>query len=97
MFGSNSGNATFPSYSSMTVNGQLVPVFSWKALASGNAVGPAFGGGPASPATVPPNASTGAAANSSATQPFSLKNSGVIALLVMLVASLLWLRYIHWR
>lgn len=104
MFGSTnqSGPAAYsPTYSSLVSNGQLVPVFSWKALASGNAVGPAFGGGPASPATVPPNASQGAPANSSATRaagnsPFNFKTSAVPLLLVMLVASVLWLRYVHW-
>ena len=96
MFGASQA-AYNPSYSSMTVNGQLVPVFQWKALASGNAVGPAFGGGPASPATVPPNASTGGAASSAAaTNPFNVKTSGLVFLLVILVASVLWLRYIHW-
>ena len=96
MFGS-SGSAYAPSYSSLTVNGQLVPVLQWQPLRSGNAVGPAFGGGPASPATVPPNASTGSpAASAAASSPFNVKTSGLVILLVMLVGSVLWLRYIHW-
>ena len=99
MFGMSGANSDFPvTYGSKTVNGQLVPVFQWQPLSSGNAVGPAFGGGPASPATVPPNASRGgAAASSAARQPFSLKNSAVPLLLIMLVVGVLGLRYVHWR
>ena len=95
MFGSS--GAYEASYSSLTVNGQLVPVLQRAAFASGNAVGPIYNGGAASPATVPPNASSGNAAASAASRsPFNVKTSGVVFLLVILVGSVLWLRYIHW-
>lgn len=85
-------------YGSRVVNGQLVPVLEWQALASGNAVGPAFGGGPASPATIPPNGSTGRpAAAAAASNPFNFRLSPVPILLIMLVVGVLGLRYVHWR
>ena len=101
MYGMSGTNSDFPvTYGSKTVNGQLVPVFQWQPLRSGNATGPAFGGGPASPATVPPNASQGAPANASSraagNSPFNFKTSAVPLLLIMLVVSVLWLRYVHW-
>ena len=100
MFGSNAAGSGYPvTYSSKIVNGQLVPVFELQALTSGNAVGPIYNGGAASPATVPPNASTGGSANSGATaamSPFSLRNSAVPLLLIMLVVGVLGLRYVHW-
>lgn len=93
-------SAYSPSYGSIVANGQLRSVLAWPAFASGNAVGPAFGGGPASPATVPPNASQGAPANASSraagNSPFNFKTSAVPLLLIMLVVSVLWLRYVHW-
>lgn len=85
-------------YSSRVVNGQLVPVLEWQALASGNATGPIYGGGPASPATVPPNASTkgmSASGGGSGTGGPSVRL--VIVLLAMLFVGILGLRYIHWR
>lgn len=86
------------SYGSATVNGQLVPVFKWNAFASGNATGPVYGGGPASPATIPPNASSGSAsASTAASAPFNVKSSPILLLLVMLVVGVLGLRFIHWR
>lgn len=89
-------------YGSRIVNGQLVPVFEWSALASGNAVGPQFGGGPASPATIPPNASRGgmsASRSAIAAQgsPFSFRQSPVPILIIMLIVGVLGLRYVHWR
>lgn len=91
-------------YGSRSVNGQLIPVIEWAALASGNAVGPQFGGGPASPATIPPNGSGGGMRNSmasvngsAAAQPFSFKNSPVPLLIIMLIVGMLGLRYVHWR
>lgn len=100
MFGSGSSPSGFPvTYSSKIVNGQLIPVFELQALTSGNAVGPIYNGGAASPATVPPNASTGGKANNGGTaamSPFSLRNSAVPLLLIMLVVGVLGLRYVHW-
>ncbi len=89
-------------YGSRIVNGQLVPVLEWQALASGNAVGPVFGGGPAYPATIPPNASGGPMRSSQAAQaassnPFSFRSSPVPLLLIMLIVGVLGLRYVHWR
>lgn len=84
-------------YSSIVSNGQLLPVLERSAFASGNAVGPIYNGGPANPATIPPNASTGSgAARAAGSNPFDVKSSGVVFLLVALVGSVLWLRYIHW-
>ena len=82
-------------YSSASINGQLIPVLKRQALASGNAVGPIYGGGPASPATVPPNASQGSSGGPAA-NPWSMK-SALPWLLIMLVVGVLGLRYIHWR
>ena len=101
MFGSGSSPSGFPvTYSSKIVNGQLIPVFELQALTSGNAVGPIYNGGAASPATVPPNASTGGkaagAGGTAAASPFSLRNSAVPFLLIMLIVGVLGLRYVHW-
>ena len=83
-------------YGSRVVNGQLVPVLEWQALASGNAVGPAWGGGPASPATIPPNAGNTAGASVGG-NPFSFRHSPLPLFLIMLVVGVLGLRYVHWR
>lgn len=84
-------------YGTIVSNGQILPVLERSAFASGNAVGPIYAGGAASPSTVPPNASTGSgAAYAASSSPFNVKTSGVVFLLVMIVASVLWLRYIHW-
>ena len=98
MFGSSSPSGFPVTYSSKVVNGQLIPVFELQALTSGNAVGPIYNGAAASPATVPPNASTGGRANSgsAASSPFSLRNSAVPILLIMLIVGVLGLRYVHW-
>ncbi len=97
MFGSSNPSGFPVTYSSTVVNGQLIPVFELQALTSGNAVGPIYNGAAASPATVPPNASTGGSANSgAAASPFSLRNSAVPILLIMLIVGVLGLRYVHW-
>ena len=83
-------------YGSRVVNGQLVPVLEWQALASGNAVGPAWGGSPASPATIPPNAGN-TAGSSVGGNPFSFTKSPLPLFLIMLVVGVLGLRYVHWR
>lgn len=87
-------------YGSRVVNGQLIPVLEWPALASGNAVGPAWGGGPASPATIPPHAAGGsgmAAGANAGASPWSFTQSPLPLLIIMLIVGILGLRYIHWR
>lgn len=86
-------------YGSRTVNAQLIPVLERQAFASGNAVGPLYAGGAASPATVPPNASTGGAAaySGGGAGPMSTGMSGVLFLLGMLVIGVLGLRFTTWR
>ncbi len=87
-------------YGSKTVNGQLGQVFEWPAFRMGNAVGPAYAGGPASPYTIPPHAvaaSSGSqSAASAAANPWSLKSSALPVLIIMLIIGVLGLRYIHW-
>lgn len=95
-------NAYEPSFGSLTVNGQLVPVFQGMQFASGNAQGPRlYASLPNVPQTIPltpGNAAVGGA------PPISASNVGLgitptvgIALAIMLVIGVAGLRYIHWR
>jgi len=87
-------------YSSEVVNGQLVTVLPAPFRASGNAIGPLYRGGAATPATIPRAQSAGAnAANAQAAgaAPWDPRVSPLPLLVVMLVVGLVGLRYIHWR
>lgn len=85
-------------YSSATIDGQLVPVFQGQAFTPGNAVGPSYQGNGVTPATIPygVGSNTAATVNAAQAAPLSFKHSPVPLLLVMLVVSVLGLRYIHW-
>lgn len=89
-------------YGSIDVNGQIVPVYQGAALYTGNAVGPTYrGAGQTPPPSIPFGnggpGSAGAYASAAAAQPFSLTRGPIIALIIMLVVGMLWLRYVHWR
>ena len=87
-------------YSSEVVNGQLVQVMEGAWRASGNAVGPLYRGGAATPATIPRAQSAGAnSANAQAAgaAPWDPRVSPLPLLVVMLVLGLVGLRYIHWN
>ena len=95
------GNGQADTYSSFTVNGQLIPVFTGMGFNDvGNAVGPTlYGYGNNTPQTIPlaPGSSAVGASPTAGLGSFQLTTSHAIVLGVMLIIGVAGLRYIHWR
>lgn len=98
-------------YGSSVVNGQLVPNFTWRAMAPSQAAAPYWYGNGSKPATLAGFGSNPSVLSSASgvgggslsvspgavDNPWSLRESPVPWAILFLVVGVLGLRYIHWR